>query len=367
MSGVTTRPEPVCEPDDSPEPDDHRSGQGDVRASEDAPRLTVAAVAHRLGVAPATLRTWDRRYGLGPSDHATGHHRRYGPDDIARLEHMQRALLRGASPAEAARYALSVSVAPHSRPAEPDHAPRKQSAPEEPILFSGVLESPGEAPAVLDTSANTGGGGLKLPGAGPRTRGLGRAALALDSRSAQHLLLEAITAEGVVVTWREVLQPVLRAIIDRRQRTGSGIEVQQLLVDGASTALRTIIGNAPPPLNPRPVLLAPASGEVQELELVALAAALAENRIGHRLFGSALPKEGLDAAIRRAAPVAVVVWSKQPHYASPALVGDLPQGRQRIRAFAGGPGWAQETLPEHVEVLDSLETAVDRVSAILLD
>ena len=27
------------------------------------PRLTVAAVAHRLGVAPATLRTWARRYG----------------------------------------------------------------------------------------------------------------------------------------------------------------------------------------------------------------------------------------------------------------------------------------------------------------
>ena len=34
--------------------------------------LTVAAVARRLGVAPATLRTWARRYGLGPSDHPPG-------------------------------------------------------------------------------------------------------------------------------------------------------------------------------------------------------------------------------------------------------------------------------------------------------
>ena len=34
--------------------------------------LTVAAVARRLGVAPATLRTWDRRYGLGPTEHSTG-------------------------------------------------------------------------------------------------------------------------------------------------------------------------------------------------------------------------------------------------------------------------------------------------------
>src|SRR5690606_11779925 len=35
---------------------------GGSRAS--SPGLAVAAVARRLGVAPATLRTWDRRYGL---------------------------------------------------------------------------------------------------------------------------------------------------------------------------------------------------------------------------------------------------------------------------------------------------------------
>lgn len=53
------------------------------------PLLSVAAVARRLGVAPATLRTWDRRYGLGPSGHTVGRHRKYGPRDVARLELMQ--------------------------------------------------------------------------------------------------------------------------------------------------------------------------------------------------------------------------------------------------------------------------------------
>ncbi|HYN74868.1 MAG TPA: transposase, partial [Candidatus Limnocylindria bacterium] len=33
-----------------------------VRVPQSGPALTVAAVARRLGVAPATLRTWDRRY-----------------------------------------------------------------------------------------------------------------------------------------------------------------------------------------------------------------------------------------------------------------------------------------------------------------
>ncbi|MEI7631157.1 MAG: MerR family transcriptional regulator, partial [Actinomycetes bacterium] len=48
--------------------------------------LTVAAVARRLGIAPATLRTWDRRYGLGPAEHQVGAHRRYSAADLARLE-----------------------------------------------------------------------------------------------------------------------------------------------------------------------------------------------------------------------------------------------------------------------------------------
>ena len=76
----------------------------------DGPRLTVAAAAGRLGIAPATLRTWDRRYGIGPSDHVAGRHRRYSPDDVARLELMQHALVRGATPVEAARYALAAQL-----------------------------------------------------------------------------------------------------------------------------------------------------------------------------------------------------------------------------------------------------------------
>lgn len=69
--------------------------------------LTVAAVARRLGVAPATLRTWDRRYGLGPSEHSAGAHRRYSPEDLARLLTMRRLTLDGVAPSEAARAALA--------------------------------------------------------------------------------------------------------------------------------------------------------------------------------------------------------------------------------------------------------------------
>ncbi|MEP7766094.1 MerR family transcriptional regulator [Sanguibacter sp. 25GB23B1] len=80
-----------------------------------SPGLAVAAVARRLGVAPATLRTWDRRYGLGPSGHSAGAHRRYSDDDVARLMVMRRLALDGVAPVDAARSALALDLSSTTR------------------------------------------------------------------------------------------------------------------------------------------------------------------------------------------------------------------------------------------------------------
>ncbi|WP_243795490.1 MerR family transcriptional regulator [Saccharopolyspora gloriosae] len=347
------------------EASDERAGDltaGVLGSAPEEPRLTVAAVARRLGVAPATLRTWDRRYGLGPTDHASGSHRRYGPEDVARLEQMQRALLRGASPAEAARYALAAT------PPLPRHADGAQAAPPapaEPVLISGVLD-PLEPP-VAESTSNPGGRGLRLTGAGPRARGLGRAVLALDAWHQQRLLGESIEEQGVLATWHEVLSPVLTAASERWQYTGAGVEALRLLTDSAATALRAVLAKAPEPRNPRPVLLAPVPGEQQELELVALAAELASRGVGHRLFGAGLPPEGLNAAVRRAAPAVIVLWAEQPHYAAPALLGDLPIKRQRARVLAVGAGWAPGRLPGHAETVSSLAEAAELIGRTVLD
>ncbi|WP_308257344.1 MerR family transcriptional regulator, partial [Pseudonocardia lacus] len=65
--------------------------------------LGVAAVARRIGVAPATLRSWHRRYGIGPSAYSSGARRAYTAEDVARLEAMHAAMVRGSSAADAAR------------------------------------------------------------------------------------------------------------------------------------------------------------------------------------------------------------------------------------------------------------------------
>src|SRR5690349_5832183 len=48
----------------------------------------VGTVAEQFGVSTSTLRSWERRYGLGPTRRTGGNHRRYGPTDVFRVRLM---------------------------------------------------------------------------------------------------------------------------------------------------------------------------------------------------------------------------------------------------------------------------------------
>ncbi|MFE9744901.1 MerR family transcriptional regulator [Saccharothrix saharensis] len=327
-------------------PPDHTGtvpeGDRETVAAEDDPAhsvtLSVAAVARRLGVAPATLRTWDRRYGLGPSDHTTGRHRKYAPLDVARLELMQRALLRGASSAEAAKYALAspVRTPPTAVPAS---------------LTGGELDGGGPA----------GGRGLKLQAANRRARVVARAALAMDSAAVQSLLADAIEADGVITTWDEVVRPVMAAISARWEHSGAGVEVVHLVEECALAALVRATPVVTSPRNHRPVLLACMPDERHNLPLYPLAAVLALRGVGVRQLGAALPADALAAAVRRTAPAAVVLWAQLPRYADPGVVTALPRTRQQVRVFAGGPGWERGVVPQPAERITTLPTAADAI------
>jgi MerR family transcriptional regulator, light-induced transcriptional regulator len=363
MSRVTTQARPAdgngrvtpAPPTPTAEDDSGAAGPADapdpVSTEADEPVLTVAAVARRLGIAPATLRTWDRRYGVGPSDHATGRHRRYAPHDVARLEQMQRALLRGASPAEAARYALSAPA----RPAFGVPPPAAEPA--------GRVVAEGEvAPAARSRS---GGRMLKLPGASRPAKGLSRAVLAMDSVAAQRLLADAIAERGVPYAWDELVRPVLLALAARWAQTGGYVECEHLLHECVLAAFVRATPLVASPCNPRPVLLACAPGERHSLPLHALEAELATRGVGTRMLGPALPSDALASAVRRIAPAVVVVWAQLARSADPAVVTGLPRARQRSRTFLAGPGWGADVDPA-AALPDGVGPAADAVTGVVL-
>ena len=314
------------------------------------PPLGVAAAARRLGIAPATLRTWDRRYGLGPSEHTPGHHRRYSPADMARLDLMRRALLRGASAGDAARIAVESPAAPSSNGDGPGLEPS-------PFGEGGPVDDP---PPPAPERRSAGGGVLRLTGAGPLARGLGRAATALDVDGVRALLATAIAEAGVVVAWDDVVRPVLTAVGRRWAHTGAGVEIEHLL----TVCVLAAFGSRPDPAPARtPVLLAGMPDEQHTLPITALAAALAEHGTGCRSLGADLPAGALVAAIRRTAPAAVVLWSQVPRTADVELLAALPRTRPQFRTYVAGPGWADRTLPPRVVELTTLGSACAEIAA----
>jgi DNA-binding transcriptional MerR regulator len=319
--------------------------------TDPVPALTVAAVARRLGVAPATLRTWDRRYGLGPGVHAAGSHRRYTPADVARLEVMGRLTRQGVSPAEAARVARSTP--------ESERAASESLAPAADLPAADLPDA--KSLARLEDWRVGGGRVMRLAAGGPATRGLARAAMALDAPTVCEIVESTLERRGVLATWDELLVPVLVSVGTRWEATGQGVEVEHLLAECIISSLRPVIARVQHPLNVRPVLLASAEDELHSLPLHALAAGLAERQVSTRIFGARVPRDALAAAVRRSGPAAVFIWSHSPQTGAGDALADLATVRPSPVLLVGGPGWRAD-LPAAVRRVEDLTEAVEAVT-----
>lgn len=247
---------------------------------------TAGQVARHLGIAESTLRTWHRRYGLGPHEAEPGRYRRYLEEDVARLRRMLDLINLGMLASEAAR-----------------------------TVQAGEA---GAVPPERDVA------------------GLVAAARSLDTGRCRIVLDNVLARRGVVDAWELVCCPAL-LMADADQRADPDcVDIEHAL----SWAILGALNRIPtPPLAPdaAPVLLACVEDEQHILPLAALSAALAEHRVPSRMLGAATPTPSLVRAVRETRPVNVVLWAHQPETARPdALRAMRPYPVHRITA---GPGW----------------------------
>ncbi len=296
--------------------------------------LTTGALARRLGVSPTTLRSWDRRYGIGPAVRTGGRHRRWTPEDVTVLETMCRLTASGVPPAEAARAAR--------RKAHPAAARRP----------ADTAPAPAPAPAAQAAARTVPALGTPEPGVARQDgRGLARAAVRLDAAAVDERLEAAVARYGVVTAWAggDGAHPARRG-----PQMGLGgdpyVAVEHLLSWHVSTTLRRHTRPSAAPTEttgPGPVLLACVPGEQHTLPLEALNAALTHLGIPVRMFGGAVPAEALLTAVRRLGPAAVVLWAQARSTASPPLAARVAAQEWGVRGartqalvMLGGPGWA---------------------------
>ncbi len=289
----------------------------------------VGAVSRRLGIASPTLRSWDRRYGLGPSARTAGGHRRYSEADVARVERMSHLILGGVPSAEAARLVLAA----------------------ESRLQATAAASTRSASATL-------------------IRTMLDAARELDAPLLSRLVAQVLAARKVRAGWTDVLAPFLITIGEEWAAGSVGVDVEHLASECVAGGLRDHTTWRPTePGHRSRVLLAGAPEEQHVLPLLALSAALAEHKTGTVLLGGRTPVAALASAVDRVAPAVVLLWSSSaetgrdlPAPGDPAGAGAAPL------LLLGGPGWRavddQSGADRPGEPVDDLGAAVDRILAV---
>ena len=309
--------------------------------------VSVAVAARRLGIAPATLRTWDRRYGLGPTQREGGSHRRYSVVDLARLDYMAALIRSGSSPAQAAAIALARTFTPEecapiaSRPAT--------------VIGGDVAQG------------RIGGGNVvATPGGGRRARGLAKSASSIDQTACASIISESLHEIGVISTWEDLLVPVLKSIGDMWELRECGIEVEHVLSTAVQVELSAFAFKTATQASRGTVLLGAVAGDDHQLPLWAVGAALAEQGIRFVHLGGGLPLESLGDVISRTGPSGVFLWSQLQGSADADRLAGLPSLRPNPRIVIGGPGW-RNAPPRGVYVADSLGGAVALMSEIIAD
>jgi DNA-binding transcriptional MerR regulator len=299
----------------------------------------VGAVSTQLDIARPTLRTWDRRYGLGPSLRTAGGHRRYTEIDVARVQLMNKLLDNGVAAAQAAHIARTTDEA---------------------SLVNGSAPTAPQRPNLTNRRRAT-----------SNVTSLIRATLALQPDELSRGFSVQLQRRGAVEAWEQVFAPFLVEVGELWAAGELGVECEHLASGVLTAELRAfsmLHRNRRP--TPARVLLACGDEEQHALPVYALEAALAEHKIPSVVLGQALPPAALARAMVTRQPAAVFIWASM---AQPAMGRTVWRTslREPCRILLGGPGWQGVATGANgalrVERTDGMGHAVTQVSAALHD
>lgn len=263
------------------------------------PRYTVKSAASITGVAPARLRTWERRYGVPSPDRAVTGRRLYDERDLGVIRRMAELVDAGVPAAEAAAAALSTPWA----------VPPVDLRPEVRAVDRAATE-------LVDAASR------------------------FDSAAIVHAIRAAVEDRGWDSALDDVVFPALRIIGDGWESGAVEVAVEHY----ASSIIRREIGAgiaAMPAVGGRPVVLACPPGEQHDIGLAALHLLLTHAGVPVLYLGADVPATDLMEAVRQSDAVAVCL--------SIASAGGAASCRRAIRAvgripasriFVGGPGLA---------------------------
>lgn len=287
-------------------------------------RWTVGALSAMLGIAAPTLRTWERRYGVGPTFRTSGGHRRYTIVDADRVATMARLIESGVAASEAAERVKAMS------------------------------------PTEVASAVGGGAEGLRVSAQEYAVASILAGAREFDGAAVQEAAENAIAKFGIEEGWDTVIGPALVEVGAQWEDGRLGVAAEHLVSARLLSTLRSAAHDFHVSGPPR-VVLASAEDDQHKLPIVALGAALAAHGHASTELGSRLPLDSLETFVESTDPDAVFLWS--------SVVTPEAAELERLRVIGertclllGGSGWPHEVVTSY-----SLRQAVEQVRVALGD
>lgn len=277
-----------------------------------------------LEIAAPTLRTWERRYGVGPTFRTAGGHRRYTIVDADRVAMMASMIKSGVAASEAAERVKRMS--PH------------------------------EVAAAMGAGAE----GLRASAREYAMAGILSGAREFDGAAVQEAAEHALVQFGIEDAWDSAIVPALVEVGLHWEDGRLGVAAEHLVSSRLLTALRSAAHDFHA-AGPSRVVLASAEDDQHKLPIVALGTALASHGHPSTELGSRLPLDSLEAFVESTDPAVVFLWSSVITPGAEQLDRLRTLG-ERTRLLLGGSGWPREIVTSH-----SLGQAVEQVREVLGD
>lgn len=235
---------------------------------EDGEGLAIREVSGLLGVPAATVRSWERRYGVPTTPRSPGGHRRYPAAAVQELRLMRDEIARGHRAAQAAQAVRQL------RGAGPE---------------SGLLTQ------MLACSQR------------------------LDPPALRDVLDQARDELGLAAAIDDVLLPGMRRLGQWWQAGRCDIAQEHLTTEAARGWLSRETATAPAPWRAGPVVLACGPRDLHTLGVEALATLLAHRGHHCRVLGARTPARTLVSAVTATSATAAIVVSHLPTQRRPAV------------------------------------------------
>lgn len=267
-------------------------------------KYRIQTVAEMTGVPAATLRAWERRYGIPSPERSSSAYRLFSDHDVASIRKLKELCDAGMAPAEAARMIVRVEEASNT-PVEGD--PYRRAC--ETIMRAIADFDPTDLEQAV------------------------RAAMFLGSAS---------------TVYHRIFAPTMQAVGDRWHAGTFSIAQEHMATEVLTTVSRDMLSLIDPPAGPDAVLGCFAD-EQHALPLYGVAFGLVQAGLRPVVLGARTPPSAIRHAVESIQPalVGLSVTVSPPAYRARELIDDYAEATRGVPWIVGGPG--SESLRSLVE------------------